>query len=203
MPRSSIRHLLPGVGPVRVWPWTRHPSARTKLLLVLLVILPVLLVQLGGCASRPIPTPEVTAVDRVLVRKGQRKMQLIRDNEVYREYRISLGQNPIGHKVQEGDQRTPEGHYILDWRNPNSNFHRSIHISYPNEMDRAVARALGVSPGGMIMIHGRPNWLTSERLARAEYDGRDWTNGCIAVTNEEMDEVWRLVRDGTPIQILP
>ena len=91
---------------------------------------------------------------------------------------------------------------MLDWRNPNSSYYKSIHVSYPNERDRAFARAMGVEPGGMIMIHGRPNWLTSARVAR-EYDGRDWTDGCIAVTNPEMDEIWSLVRDGTPIRILP
>lgn len=202
-PLSSTRgQALPG-GRLAASPRRLRATGGRWALPLVLASIAVLLVQLGGCASPPPPAAQVTPVDRVLVKKGQRKLQLIRGNEVYREYRISLGGNPIGHKVKEGDQRTPEGDYILDWRNPNSNFHRSIHVSYPNTMDRAVARALGVSPGGMIMIHGRPNWLTSERLARAEYDGRDWTNGCIAVTNDEMDEIWDLVRDGTPIRILP
>ena len=156
--------------------------------------------QLAGCASKPEPTS--AHVDRVLVMKGERKMQLWKDGAVYREYRISLGDSPVGHKMQEGDERTPIGDYILDWRNPNSSFHKSIHISYPNDNDRAFARAMGIQPGGMIMIHGRPNWLTSPRLAK-EYDGRDWTDGCIAVTNPEMDEIWALVKDGTPIRILP
>jgi murein L,D-transpeptidase YafK len=154
----------------------------------------------SGCASKP--EPQVQYVDKVVVRKAERKLQLIHDGDVYREYKVSLGDQPVGHKFREGDERTPEGDYILDWRNPNSSFHKSIHISYPNARDRAFARAMGFSPGGMIMIHGLPNWLTSPAVAR-DYDGVDWTNGCIAVKNHEMDEIWRLVRDGTPIRILP
>jgi murein L,D-transpeptidase YafK len=155
---------------------------------------------LTGCASSPGPTG--AHVDRVVVMKGKRTMQLWKDGAIYREYRIALGDSPEGHKIEEGDERTPIGDYVLDWRNPNSSYYKSIHVSYPNERDRAFARAMGVEPGGMIMIHGRPNWLTSARVAR-EYDGRDWTDGCIAVTNPEMDEIWSLVRDGTPIRILP
>jgi murein L,D-transpeptidase YafK len=172
---------------------------RKPLLFVLLFI--GLTALLSACATKP-PEPQVRFVDSVLVRKGERKLQLLHDGEVYREYKINLGDQPVGHKFREGDERTPEGDYILDWRNPNSNFHKSIHISYPNELDRAFARAMGWNPGGMIMIHGRPNWLTSETLAR-QYDNADWTDGCIAVKNHEMDEIWRLVRDGTPIRILP
>lgn len=129
-------------------------------------------------------------------------MDLLIDNQPVRSYRISLGENPVGHKQREGDERTPEGDYLLDWRNPNSSFYKSIHISYPNAQDRARALGRGLNPGGMIMIHGRPNWLTSPVVAR-EYDGADWTDGCIAVTNEEMEEIWQLVADGTPIRILP
>lgn len=129
-------------------------------------------------------------------------MDLLIDDQPIRSYRISLGENPVGHKQQEGDERTPEGDYLLDWRNPNSSFYKSIHVSYPNAQDRARAKQRGVDPGGMIMIHGRPNWLTSAVVAR-EYDGADWTDGCIAVTNEEMEEIWQLVADGTPIRILP
>jgi murein L,D-transpeptidase YafK len=115
---------------------------------------------------------------------------------------VALGDNPVGHKMREGDERTPEGDYVLDWRNPNSQFYRSIHVSYPNERDRLFARALGHDPGGMIMIHGKPNYISSPRVL-AEYDRRDWTNGCIAVGNQDMDEIWTAVKDGTPIRILP
>ncbi|WP_295543177.1 L,D-transpeptidase family protein [uncultured Thiohalocapsa sp.] len=175
-------------------PRQRHGAA------VALAALLVLTAPLAGCASKPEPT--VRFVDSVLVRKGDRTLQLLHDGDVHREYKIALGDSPVGHKFEEGDERTPEGDYVLNWRNPNSNFHKSIHISYPNARDRAFARAMDINPGGMIMIHGRPNWLTSPAVAR-EYDGRDWTDGCIAVKNHEMDEIWRLVRDGTPIRILP
>jgi murein L,D-transpeptidase YafK len=157
---------------------------------------------LGGCASKPPPEPPALAADRVVVKKGERKLQLLKAGNVVREYRVNLGDNPYGHKERQGDERTPEGDYILDWRNPRSMFHKSIHISYPNAEDRAAAQAKGVDPGGLIMIHGRPNYIDSPRIL-AEYDSRDWTNGCIAVKNHEMDEIWKAVRDGTPIRILP
>lgn len=152
----------------------------------------------AGCASKPAPKH----ADQVVVRKSERTLQLLHDNQVMREYRIGLGNSPRGHKFEEGDERTPIGNYILDWRNPNSSFRKSIHISYPNEQDLVIARALGVSPGGMIMIHGQPNYITSKRILK-EYEGRDWTDGCIAVTNEEIEEIWRMVKNGTPIRILP
>lgn len=162
----------------------------------LLLLLTALL--FSGCAS----TPQPSFADQVVVNKSKRTLQLLHDNKVLREYRVGLGDSPRGHKFQEGDERTPIGNYVLDWRNPNSSFRKSLHVSYPNEQDRATARVLGVSPGGMIMIHGQPNYITSKRILK-EYEGRDWTDGCIAVTNDEIDEIWRLVKDGTPIRILP
>lgn len=139
-------------------------------------------------------------VDSILVKKSQRKMHLIINDQPYRSYRISLGGNPVGHKQREGDNRTPEGEYYIDWRNPNSAFHLSLRISYPNEQDQALADALGVSPGGMIMIHGEGEVEgRAGRLTRR----RDWTQGCIAVTNQEMEEIWQMVPDGTPIHIKP
>ncbi len=167
---------------------------------LVLIALPVLPVLFGGCASRP--TPTATLVDQVVVEKSARRLRLMADGQVLREYRVALGDNPRGHKEREGDERTPEGDYILDWRNPRSNYYKAIHISYPNERDALFARFMGHSPGGMIMIHGLPNHIVSEAVRR-EYQGRDWTDGCIAVTNQEMDEIWSLVRDGTPIRILP
>ncbi|HEY1338700.1 MAG TPA: L,D-transpeptidase family protein [Bryobacteraceae bacterium] len=133
-------------------------------------------------------------VDRIVVNKGRREMLLLRGESVVRSYRIALGREPFGHKVQEGDGRTPEGSYLIDRRNPRSAYHLSLHISYPNEADRARAAALGIDPGGDIMIHG---------LSNGERKEGDWTRGCIAVTNEEMDEIWELVEDGTPIEINP
>lgn len=159
----------------------------------------VIAINLGGCGGAPKTSSEYA--NRVLVKKSQRKLQLL-DNKgtVLREYRIALGDNPSGHKMREGDEATPVGDYILDWRNPRSAYHRSIHVSYPNEQDRQLAKLLGVNPGGMIMIHGLPNDIQSPAI-RAEYVKRDWTNGCIAVQDHEIDEIWRLVRDGTPIRI--
>jgi murein L,D-transpeptidase YafK len=157
-----------------------------------------------GCSTTPTMT-EVgpTRADKVVVKKSQRKLELHNNGRVIREYRIALGGSPDGHKFREGDQRTPIGDYSLNWRNPNSNFYKSIHISYPNERDKLVSRTLGYSsPGGLIMIHGLPNYVKSEAL-RQQYIGRDWTQGCIAVQNHEIDEIWSMVRDGTPIKILP
>jgi murein L,D-transpeptidase YafK len=202
MPTMSSRmHRTPFTMPRSAWqPHPRFRSLPPVGAIWLLAVAVGLSGLLAGCASKP--ESSVRFVDKVLVRKGERTLQLLQGGTVYREYKVALGDAPVGHKFQEGDERTPEGDYVLNWRNPNSNYHKAIHISYPNARDKAFARAMGVSPGGLIMIHGRPNWLTSEKVAR-EYDNRDWTDGCIAVKNHEMDEIWRLVRDGTPIRILP
>lgn len=173
---------------------TKHRAAPAAVALLVAALL-------AGCASAPPPEAKLAA-DRVEVRKSERKLSLIKGDKVVREYRVALGKNPYGHKEQEGDNRTPEGDYVLNWRNPNSSFHRSINISYPNEIDRWLAEARGVSPGGLIMIHGMPNYVRSPAVLR-EYEGRDWTNGCIAVQNHEMDEIWTAIKDGTPIRILP
>jgi murein L,D-transpeptidase YafK len=139
-------------------------------------------------------------VELVRVDKSERRMELVAGGMAVRSYAIALGDNPVGHKSQEGDERTPEGRYVLDWRNPNSAFTKSIHISYPNKADEVAASEAGVDPGGMIMIHGQPKgfgWLAWL------FQMFDWTNGCIAVTNEEMAEIWEMVPDGTPIEISP
>lgn len=138
--------------------------------------------------------------DKVLVIKSERKMFLLKNGSVFKAYPIMLGQNPVGHKQEKGDDRTPEGEYLLKGRNPQSKFHRSIHISYPNQADEAAAQKKGVDSGRHIAIHGLP-----EKSKEAEWDyiERDWTDGCIAVTNEEIEEIWELVRDGTPIEIRP
>ncbi len=138
--------------------------------------------------------------DEVVVLKAQRTLILYRNGSVLKSYKVALGSSPVGPKTRQGDGRTPEGRYILDRRNAGSQFHRSLHISYPNAADRARARNSGVNPGGDIFVHGLPNGYGAiGRLHRA----RDWTNGCIAVTDEQIDEIWKLVPDGTPIEIRP
>lgn len=145
---------------------------------------------------------DLPKADRVLVKKSERKLLLIKDGEPFRHYDIALGDSPKGHKQFEGDEKTPEGTYTLDWRNQNSKFYRSIHISYPNEQDQAFALSQGRDPGGMIMIHGRPN-KNRDPISAWVLDKMDWTDGCIAVKNEEMDEIWAAIENGTPIEIHP
>ena len=141
-----------------------------------------------------------STIDLVRVNKTDKKMYLLDENKIVKEYKVVFGANPKGHKEKEGDEKTPEGKYILDYKKEDSAFYKAIHISYPNENDIAKAKEKGVEPGGLIMIHGQKNgfgWLSwlSQNF--------NWTNGCIAVTNKEMDEIWNLVKVGTPIEILP
>ncbi|MGH8528813.1 MAG: L,D-transpeptidase family protein [Nevskiales bacterium] len=153
----------------------------------------------GWYAAQEVDT-KLPRADRVLVDKSDRRLSLMRSGEVIKTYRISLGGNPSGHKQREGDERTPEGLYKLNSRNSRSRFFRSLHISYPNAEDRAQARAQGVSPGGDIMLHGSPNgwgWLAGFLALW------DWTDGCIAVHDGAIQEIWQAVPDGTPIEIRP
>lgn len=143
---------------------------------------------------------DLTKVDLVKVEKSERRMYLMAGDEIVRAYRIALGGNPKGHKMQEGDQRTPEGDYILDFKNEESAFYRSMRISYPNAVDKAVAEQNGVSPGGLIMVHGQRN---GQRWKPSIIQRFDWTEGCIALTNAEMDEFMDLVEIGTAISIRP
>lgn len=150
---------------------------------------------LASCASKfkTYNGPEVT---EIFVFKGARKMYLMHGDTAIAVHDIDLGFAPEGHKAREGDGRTPEGSYRIDRRNPNSAFHLSLGISYPNNQDRAQARAGGYSPGGDIFIHGGPT--------RPQDRGkRDWTAGCIAVTDKEVEDIYAMVRDGTPIHIVP
>lgn len=151
-------------------------------------------------ATAEVEPASMVPVEKVLVIKSERELHLISNDERVRSYRVSLGREPRGHKLSAGDNRTPEGHYILDWRNPGSDFYRSIHISYPNEKDRYLAESWGLEPGGNIMIHGLPNEADEWSFA---FKGLDWTDGCIAVSNEAMDEIWARVKTGTPIEIRP
>ena len=139
-------------------------------------------------------------VDHVIVYKDERRLGLLSQGKELKSYRIALGGEPNGPKTRQGDHRTPEGSYILDSRNANSHFYKAFHISYPNSKDIAAARKLGVSPGGDIMLHGLPKEYAFVGKAHTLHD---WTDGCIAVSNEEIDEIWKLVCVGTPIEIKP
>jgi murein L,D-transpeptidase YafK len=139
-------------------------------------------------------------VDRVVVKKSNRMLALYQGEQVIRTYPISLGKNPIGHKVRRGDKRTPEGRYKIDWRNPDSRYHLALHISYPNSTDRSQASRLGVSPGGSIMLHGLPPKFADGDKVMLDLD---WTDGCIAVSNQAIEEIWQMVTDNTVIEIWP
>ena len=145
------------------------------------------------------------AIDEVRVYKAKRQVQVLQKGTVIKTYAMRLGFAPIGHKTTEGDGKTPEGSYTLDWRNPNSQFYKSLHISYPNAIDTAQAQARGVSAGGDVMIHGSSN-LPQGKPQQALYDylpREDWTHGCVAVSNQDMDELWANVKNGTKIGIYP
>ena len=183
-------------------------SSKRRKYLVVLILLAVALPAsayaytkvLGRVGSGTAPAMAATEqqADKIVVRKSTREMQLLRGDDVLRTYQIALGGAPEGHKLQEGDQRTPIGDYVIDWRNPRSMAHLSLHISYPNEQDVAAAKEANVSPGGNIMIHGLPNgW----GFLSAVHHLWDWTDGCVAVTNSEMQEIWSMVPNGTPISI--
>ncbi len=168
----------------------------TKLASLALCTLAVVSLHALSADNPVLPVPVMA--DKVLVLKSERKLLLMKGNEVLKTYTVSLGANPVGFKVREGDHKTPEGSYVLDRHNSHSLYHKSIHISYPNTDDVVRARKLGVPTGGDLFIHGLPN----------DYEGPtqelgDWTEGCIAVTNAEIEEIWRVVADGTPIEIKP
>lgn len=143
------------------------------------------------------PKPPEKA-DSILILKKQHLMELFSQGKVIRTYHVALGTGGLAAKQKEGDGRTPEGHYTIDSRNPTSHYHLALHISYPNAEDRKRAAKAGVSPGGAVMIHGLPKeWA----FLGAQHRLYDWTLGCVAVTNDEIDEIWKLVPDGTPIEI--
>jgi murein L,D-transpeptidase YafK len=144
-------------------------------------------------SAAPALAPKAEQADAIRVLKSARRMELLRDGKVLRSYRIALGDAPAGPKRQQGDERTPEGDYRITYRNAQSRFHLSLRVSYPNQADREQARRRGVDPGGDIMVHGS---------TPPGYTG-DWTDGCIAVTNAQIEEIWRLVPVGTPIRIDP
>jgi len=144
--------------------------------------------------------PEGVVADSLVVLKAERVMQLHSAGRMMKAYRVGLGFDPVGHKQEEGDGRTPEGCYRVSGRNPHSAFHLSLRVSYPNAQDRERARRRGVSPGGDIFIHGWPNGSTG---GPGRHPTGDWTLGCIAVTSPEIEELWSSVPDGTPVIIRP
>jgi len=154
----------------------------------------------GSGPSLPSSAAGFTMADRILIEKGARRLYLFSRGRVIAEYPVRLGLSPKGHKQFEGDFRTPEGVYYLSRRNPSSEFFLSVEISYPNETDRARAAEEGLRPGGLIMIHGQPN---VPRRPADYYARSDWTNGCIAVSNSDMVEIWQRTRVGIPIEIRP
>ena len=159
------------------------------------MLLPALFLMQGGLQAGGFPI-----ADRVVVDKSDRKLHLFQSGEILRTFDIALGIRPVGDKKHEGDFRTPEGQYLLDARNPNSEFFLSIRVSYPNGQDIREARARGLDPGGAIMIHGQPNIPTR---SETYYRTQDWTNGCIAVSNSDMIDIWLMTGDNTPIEIRP
>jgi murein L,D-transpeptidase YafK len=153
----------------------------------------------AGVAS-PLAPQTSSKVDRIVVEKSKRTLTLMDGAKILKTYKVALGGQPVGAKDRQGDHKTPEGNYSVDAKNPNSQFHKALHISYPNQADRANARKLGVSPGGDVEIHGlgeKWGWVgTRHRLT-------DWTDGCIALTNEEIDEIYPQIKVGTPVEIRP
>ena len=164
-----------------------------RILTVLSII--VISTAFSSNASNTLPK-----ADKVVVNKSAKKLYLISQGQPFRQYNIALGPQPRGDKLESGDERTPEGSYILDYKHANSDFYKAIHISYPNSDDITDARRRGLDPGGAIMIHGMPKNL---KWPVALIQSFNWTNGCIAVTNAEMDEIWNAIDEGTPIEIQP
>jgi murein L,D-transpeptidase YafK len=167
---------------------------------ILGVLCAVALLPLAIPAAGDESAPVADQADSVLVVKSERKLYLLKAGRVLRTFDVSLGLMPTGPKRREGDFRTPEGRYRLETRNPNSDYFLSIKVSYPDDSDRARARASGVDPGGQIMIHGLPN---EPHYDPKHYSGSDWTDGCIAVSNSDMVDIWLMTRESTPIEIRP
>ena len=161
----------------------------------------VAVVALALCRGTVAEThPEPRQADRIVVVKSQRTMTLMSRGQVLRTYKVALGRTPVGAKQRQGDGKTPEGEYVVDAKNAHSQFHRALHVSYPSAADRELAHKLGANPGGDIMIHGLP---PKYAWVGAAHRTTDWTEGCVAVTDAEIDEIWNLVPVGTVVEIKP
>jgi len=163
-------------------------------------MLPAVLLLVSMMASPGVRAGDFEIADRVIVRKSERKLLLMKNGKILRSFDVALGLMPVGDKVREGDFRTPEGHYTLVDRNPDSDYFLSIRISYPDKQHKKQAEKQGLNPGGQIMIHGRPNY---PHHPVQYYDSQDWTDGCIAVSNSAMVDIWLMTTTDTPIEIIP
>jgi murein L,D-transpeptidase YafK len=173
----------------------RRPDGAAIFAIGFIVCLTAMWILPHACGQEP-----AEKADSILILKKDHVLELLADGKVIRTYPVALGRGGMAPKDREGDGRTPEGHYIIDSRNASSHYHKALHISYPNAEDRKRAEKLGVSPGGAIMIHGLPNgvgWLGSTHRLY------DWTLGCVAVTDDEIDEIWKMAPVGTPVEIRP
>jgi murein L,D-transpeptidase YafK len=169
-------------------------------MMAIVAMFAVFFVALPLALSQSPQSSAAVKADKIVIEKSARRLYLLHGEKMLVSYRIALGRSPKGRKTRQGDNKTPEGVYRIDFRNANSRYHKALHISYPNAEDKAAARKLGVPAGGDIMIHGIANgWGWVGRLHHL----LDWTRGCIAVTNSEIEEIWRLVDDGTIVEILP
>jgi murein L,D-transpeptidase YafK len=176
---------------------TKQPSNKTKLLGV-----SSMLVLAWVCvdATSRIAAQSTTGVDRIVIEKGKRTLTLMNGAKIVKAYKVALGGQPVGAKDRQGDHKTPEGIYAVDAKKANSQFYKALHLSYPNQADREHARKLDVNPGGDVEIHGlgaKWGWIG------AKHRLTDWTDGCIAVTNEEIDEIYPQIKVGTPVEIRP
>ncbi len=171
-----------------------HIRKMKRFVLSMAILLPAVF-TFSECLADPLPV-----ADRIVIRKSERKLFIEKDGQIFREYQVSLGKNPVGHKERRGDKRTPEGSYVVIDRLAKSKFHKALHISYPNGDDIKTARRKGCDPGNLIMIHGLPKAAEGDE---DNYIQRDWTDGCIALTNDAIDQIWELVKRGTPVDILP
>lgn len=166
----------------------------------------LMVVMLGACAQTPKspspygPAPNAPQADKILIEKSERRMTLYRRGKPWKMYQIALGRGGLEPKMQEGDQRTPEGHYYIENRNPRSIYHLSLRLNYPSPEDELRAMKAGVRPGSDIMIHGLPN---GKGHVGRKHLKKDWTEGCVAVTNQEIEQIWHIVADGTPVEIRP
>lgn len=140
------------------------------------------------------------SIDIIIIKKSERLLYAVKDDKVIKKYDIAIGQNPIGHKLKEGDKKTPEGYYFVDGKNAKSKFFLSLHTSYPNFHDRRVAERNNLNPGSHIAIHGLPSISV---LSQYLYNSSDWTDGCIALNNKDMEELWNMSEEGTQILIKP